>query len=214
MCHKNPSKRLEILDILNHPWFKNEKLNEEEIKEIKNKQKLKKVKTLKNDKNDKDETNDFAENLDINSNCNYNAKKLKTQKSTRREKELFDQRSISQSYKYADNRKSFGTVKIQRINSVNKEKKDMPTKVNSKYNQENLFGVNMHLIKMNNGKISNHMLPIGMAKDQKRKTEIIKNLLNQCYDPSIEANQNRIKSSLSKDTKSLNNFQVNFFNFK
>ena len=77
----------------------------------------------------------------------------------------------------------------------------MPTKVNAEYSQESLFGMNMHLIKMNNGKISTLMLPIGMGKDQKRKTEKIKNLLNKCYDTSVDGNQNRISSSKNKDIR-------------
>jgi hypothetical protein len=226
MCNIKPNERLEILDILNHPWFKNEILNDEDIKKIRNKEKIKKMKSIKNDfiekgekgyihnSNNKDQGNNFGINL----NKNLDTKKLK-----RKEKDSYNLRSVSQSIKYNENktRKNFGnigtininTIKQQRNNTVNKDNKDMPTKINSKYNHESLFGVNMHLIKMNNGKISNHMLPIGMAKDQKRKTEIIKNLLNQCFDSNVEGNKNRIRSSVinNKDKNSLNNFQVKFF---
>jgi hypothetical protein len=82
------------------------------------------------------------------------------------------------------------------------------------------------------------MLPIGMAKDQKRKTGLIKNLLNECYDSvspiyinsrlSTEGNQNKnqnqnqnqnliqiqiknkLKSSLNEDKKLSNNNQVKY----
>lgn len=39
-------ERMGILDLLNHPWFKNEKLDEMQIAKIFNKQKIKKPKNL------------------------------------------------------------------------------------------------------------------------------------------------------------------------
>lgn len=40
MCSKNPEERLEILDCLNHPWFKGGELSHEEMKRIRNKEKF------------------------------------------------------------------------------------------------------------------------------------------------------------------------------
>jgi hypothetical protein len=209
MCHIEPKKRLEILDILNQPWFKNEKLNEEDLKSIINKEEPKN-KELKQNSNKK---------INNNKNPKINNKNINNLIIKEKENSFITlQRSNSLKFKNLENKKKFGTVKLHRDSSV----RDMPTKINSNYNQESLFDVNMHLIRTNNGKISNHMLPIGMAKDQKRKTEIIKNLLNQCYDsvsPSyictelateVIKKKKVSKFSLAEDKKLSSNNQVKY----
>ena len=104
MCLKNPNKRLEILDCFNHPWFKNEKLEEEEANKITNKIKFKKLKSIKND----DEDN------------SYTIKKQKMKRVT--EGAIANQRWNSLSDRNLDNKKTFGNVKDQKNNSVYKGK--------------------------------------------------------------------------------------------
>jgi len=56
-----------------------------------------------------------------------------------------------------------------------------------------MVGLNLYLMRTNNGKLQNFMQPIGLGKEQKRKSEKIKNLMIQYYD------RNSINKSYEKN---------------
>jgi len=74
---------------------------------------------------------------------------------------------------------------------------------------------NLYLMRMNNGKMKNFMQPIGLGKEQKRKSERIKNLIIKYYDRSIinKSNEGNIQTNGDlNENENLNVFN-NIFNY-
>lgn len=72
-----------------------------------------------------------------------------------------------------------------------------------------MVGYNLYLMRINNGKIKNFMQPIGLGKEQKRKSERIKNLMIKYYDKSILNKSNEAHLYTNIDSIENDSIQVN-----
>jgi hypothetical protein len=81
------------------------------------------------------------------------------------------------------------------------------TKVNSEFKENSMVEYNLYLMRINNGQIKNFMQPIGLGKEQKRKSERIKNLMIKYYDKSVLNKSN--ETNLIINVNSVENDSIN-----
>ena len=74
-----------------------------------------------------------------------------------------------------------------------------------------MVGYNLYLMRANNGVIKNFMQPIGLGKEQKRKSERIKNLMIKYYDKSVMNKSNDANFITQGDSNENESLHVHIF---
>lgn len=236
--------RIGILDCLNHPWIKNETLDERLIPKIFNKQKTKKQKSfteiginssyniniINNNNNNKlvkyptsvkqasrSSNKNSKGIIQSNNMINSNRSNKKSEErlilspniTSNKDRNINISRSdaspisLMQTTNSESNFPVIGMHKKVRFISQPKEKATLVRKVDADFKENSMVEYNLYLMKMNNGKISNFMQPIGLGKEQKRKSERIKNLMIKYCDASpFNPNYNSIPTHSTNTNKS------------
>lgn len=81
--------------------------------------------------------------------------------------------------------------------------------MNSEFKENSMVEYNLYLMRINNGQIKNFMQPIGLGKEQKRKSERIKNLMIKYYDKSAMNKSNDANLNTLGDCNENESLQVN-----